>query len=212
MKEDSKMNTVFQLEEVCINGNRYPIRKTTRWTLGYHSTLEKTKQNMASSVEIEEESKPICDTLCYIITEWEIDSDCGLDIISIQTYLKDGSFYERNFVDRDKVYRGRPKDKIRFKHGDIVEVLENGYLRLAIVGGEPSSVERVNYLRERAIKNGHLKEGEDLFMDISDDQYMVYDLTGGGHSHIESQFVFPHFKHVSKHLRERLWTAMETEF
>ena len=206
------MNTVFQLEEVCINGKRYPIRKTTRWTLGYHSTLEKAKQDMASSVDIEEESKPICDTLCYIITEWEIDSDCGLDIISIQTYLKDGSFYERNFVDRDKVYRGRPKDKIRFKHGDIVEVLENGYLRLAIVGGEPSSVERVNYLRERAIKNGHLKEGEDLFMDISDDQYMVYDLTGGGHSHIESQFVFPHFKHVSKHLRERLWTAMETEF
>lgn len=206
------MNTVFQLEEVCINDKRYPIRKTTRWTLGYHSTLEKAKQDMASSVEIEEESKPICDTLCYIITEWEIDSDCGLDIISIQTYLKDGSFYERNFVDRDKVYRGRPKDKIRFKHGDIVEVLENGYLRLAIVGGEPSSVERVNYLRERAIKNGHLKEGEDLFMDISDDQYMVYDLTGGGHSHIESQFVFPHFKHVSKHLRERLWTAMETEF
>lgn len=206
------MNTVFQLEEVCINGKRYPIRKTTRWTLGYHSTLEKAKQDMASSVDIEEESKPVCDTLCYIITEWEIDSDCGLDIISIQTYLKDGSFYERNFVDRDKVYRGRPKDKIRFKHGDIVEVLENGYLRLAIVGGEPSSVERVNYLRERAIKNGHLKEGEDLFMDISDDQYMVYDLTGGGHSHIESQFVFPHFKHVSKHLRERLWTAMETEF
>ncbi|GJG65585.1 hypothetical protein PRLR6014_20610 [Prevotella lacticifex] len=174
--------------------------------------MEKAKQDMASSVDIEEESKPVCDTLCYIITEWEIDSDCGLDIISIQTYLKDGSFYERNFVDRDKVYRGRPKDKIRFKHGDIVEVLENGYLRLAIVGGEPSSVERVNYLRERAIKNGHLKEGEDLFMDISDDQYMVYDLTGGGHSHIESQFVFPHFKHVSKHLRERLWTAMETEF
>ncbi|GJG69357.1 hypothetical protein [Prevotella lacticifex] len=206
------MNTVFQLEEFCINGKRYPIRKTTRWTLGYHSTLEKAKQDMASSVDIEEESKPVCDTLCYIITEWEIDSDCGLDIISIQTYLKDGSFYERNFVDRDKVYRGRPKDKIRFKHGDIVEVLENGYLRLAIVGGEPSSVERVNYLRERAIKNGHLKEGEDLFMDISDDQYMVYDLTGGGHSHIESQFVFPHFKHVSKHLRERLWTAMETEF
>lgn len=206
------MNTVFQLEEVCINDKRYPIRKTTRWTLGYHSTLEKAKQDMASSVDIEEESKPVCDTLCYIITEWEIDSDCGLDIISIQTYLKDGSFYERNFVDRDKVYRGRPKDKIRFKHGDIVEVLENGYLRLAIVGGEPSSVERVNYLRERAIKNGHLKEGEDLFMDISDDQYMVYDLTGGGHSHIESQFVFPHFKHVSKHLRERLWTAMETEF
>lgn len=206
------MNTVFQLEEVCINDKRYPIRKTTRWTLGYHSTLEKAKQDMASSVDIEEESKPICDTLCYIITEWEIDSDCGLDIISIQTYLKDSSFYERNYVDRDKVFRGRPKDKIRFKHGDIVEVLENGYLRLAIVGGEPSSVERVNYLRERAIKNGHLKEGEDLFMDISDDQYMVYDLTGGGHSHIESQFVFPHFKHVSKHLRERLWTAMETEF
>ena len=206
------MNTVFQLEEVCINGKRYPIRKTTRWTLGYHSTLEKAKQDMASSVDIEEESKPICDTLCYIITEWEIDSDCGLDIISIQTYLKDSSFYERNYVDRDKVFFFFSKDKIRFKHGDIVEVLDNGYLRLAIVGGEPSSVERVNYLRERAIKNGHLKEGEDLFMDISDDQYMVYDLTGGGHSHIESQFVFPHFKHVSKHLRERLWTAMETEF
>ena len=81
------MNTVFQLEEVCINDKRYPIRKTTRWTLGYHSTLEKAKQDMASSVDIEEESKPICDTLCYIITEWEIDSDCGLDIISIQTYL-----------------------------------------------------------------------------------------------------------------------------
>lgn len=206
------MNTIFQLEEVCINGKRYPIRKTTRWTLGYHSTLEKAKQNMASSVEIEKESKPVCDTLCYIITEWEIDCDCGLDIISIQTYLKDGSFYERNYVDRDKVYRGRPKDKIRFKHGDIVEVLDNGYLRLAIVDGEPSSVERMNYLRERAIKNGHFKKGDDLFMDISDDQYMVYDLTGGGHSHIESQFVFPHFKHVSKHLRERLWTAMKTEF
>ena len=209
---NSKMNTVFQLEEVCINTNRYPVRKTTRWTLGYHSTSDKAKEHIASSVDIEKESEPICETLCYIITEWEIDSDNGLDVISRQTYLKDGSFYERNYVDRDKIFRVRPKDKKRFKHGDIVEVYDHDQLLLSIVDGEPPSVERVNYLRERAVKNGHLKKGEDLWMDYSDGTYMVYDLTGGGHSHVESEFVFPHFKHVSKHLDERLRTAMETEF
>lgn len=208
------METVFHLQGVSVWGKRFPVKKTSRWSLGYFSTLAKAEKEIRDYVVNSQHDGDgyTSSDYCFIITEWEIDNDDGQNIISRQTYLKDGSFYDRNYVDRDKVFRGRPKDKIRFKHGDIVEVMDNGYLRLAIVDSEPTSVERVNYLHERAIKKGHLKEGEDLFMDISDDQYMVYDLTGGGHSHIESQFVFPHFKHVSKHLRERLWTAMETEF
>lgn len=207
------LRTVYQLEGVSVWGTRFPVKKTSRWSMGFYSTLAKAEKHKDEYVKYDmADEDSVSDVYCYIITEWEIDCDNGLDKISIRTYLKDGKLYERNYVDRDKVFRGRPKDKIRFKHGDIVEVYDHDELLLAIVDGEPDSIERVDYLRKRAVENGHLKDGEDLWMDYSDDQYMVYDLTGNGHSHIESQFVFPHNKPVSKKTRERLETAMATEF
>lgn len=207
------METVFHLQGVSVWGKRFTVKKTNRWSLGYFSTLAKAEKKIRDYVGNSQHDGDdyTSSDYCFIITEWEIDNDDGQNIISRQTYLKDGSFYDRNYVDRDKVFRGRPEDKIRFKHGDIVDVYDNEQLLLSIVDAVPPSVKRVNFLRERAVKKGRLKEGEDLWMDYSDDTFMVYDLTGGGHSHVESVFVFPHKKPVSKYMRRQLETAMATE-
>lgn len=207
------METVFHLQGVSVWGKRFPVKKTNLWSLGYFSTLAKAEKEIRDYVGNSQHDGDdyTSSDYCFIITEWEIDNDDGQNIISRQTYLKDGSFYDRNYVDRDKVFRGRPEDKIRFKHGDIVDVYDNEQLLLSIVDAVPPSVKRVNFLRERAVKKGRLKEGEDLWMDYSDDTFMVYDLTGGGHSHVESVFVFPHKKPISKYMRRQLETAMATE-
>ena len=200
------MKTIFELELISTRGARYPIRKThNNLMLGTYTSLERAEKAMMSVVK---SWVMDCDTFCYIITERKLNPKLGdEDEVAVRTYLPDGSWYEENLVGRDGVFRGRPADRIHFEIGDIVEIYCGDMVALAIIGNVPPSTEFAEKMRQRHLKAG-MKAYEGYFMDKSDDQYMVYDTCSGGHRHIESQFVFPPRKSVSKALIERLKEQM----
>ena len=50
---------------------------------------------------------------------------------------------------------------------------------------------------------------DEFFMDKFDDSYTIYDTHPGGHTHVESQFVFPTRKPVSEKLVQKLKEQLE---
>ena len=173
-------------------------------SLGAYTTLEKAEKAMQKVVKSWGMES---DTFCYIIIERKLNpKPQEEDMVGVRTYLPDGSWYEENMVGRDGVFRGRPKERIRFKIGDVVEVLYGGAVELAIIGNTPPSLEFAEQMRKRRLGNGVTDE---FFMDKFDDSYTIYDTHPGGHTHVESQFVFPTRKPVSEKLVQKLKEQME---
>jgi hypothetical protein len=172
--------------------------------LGAYTTLEKAEKAMQRVVKSWDMES---DTFCYIITERKLNPKPNEeDVVGVRTYLPDGSWYEENMADRDGVFRGRPDERIRFKIGDIAEVLYGDVVELAIIGNTPPSLEFAEQMRKRRLGNGVTDE---FFMDKFDDSYTIYDTHPGGHTHVESQFVFPTRKPVSEKLVQKLKEQME---
>ena len=199
------MKTIFELELISTHGTRYPVRKRLYdLSLGAYTTLEKAEKAMQKVVKSWGMES---DTFCYIITERKLNPKPNEeDVVGVRTYLPDGSWYEENMADRDGVFRGRPKERIRFKIGDVVEVLYGGAVELAIIGNTPPSLEFAEQMRKRRLGNGVTDE---FFMDKFEDSYTIYDTHPGGHTHVESQFVFPTRKPVSEKLVQKLKEQME---
>ena len=199
------MKTIFEIELISTHGTRYPVRKRLYdLSLGAYTTLEKAEKAMQKVVKSWGMES---DTFCYIITERKLNPKPNEeDVVGVRTYLPDGSWYEENMADRDGVFRGRPKERIRFKIGDVVEVLYGGAVELAIIGNTPPSLEFAEQMRKRRLGNGVTDE---FFMDKFDDSYTIYDTHPGGHTHVESQFVFPTRKPVSEKLVQKLKEQME---
>lgn len=199
------MKTIFELELISTHGTRYPVRKRLyNLSLGAYTTLEKAEKAMQRVVKSWDMES---DTFCYIITERKLNPKPNEeDVVGVRTYLPDGSWYEENMADRDGVFRGRPDERIRFKIGDIAEVLYGDVVELAIIGNTPPSLEFAEQMRKRRLGNGVTDE---FFMDKFDDSYTIYDTHPGGHTHVESQFVFPTRKPVSEKLVQKLKEQME---
>ena len=173
-------------------------------SLGAYTTLEKAEKAMMRVVKNWDTDE---DNYCFIITERKLNPKPDKeDVVGVRTYLPDGSWYEENMVGRDGVFRGRPNERIRFKIGDVVEVLYGKTVELAIVGNTPPSLEFAEQMRKRRLGNGVTDE---FFMDKFDDSYTIYDTHPGGHTHVESLFVFPTRKPVSEKLVQKLKEQME---
>ena len=84
--------------------------------------------------------------------------------------------------------------------------LYGGAVELAIIGNTPPSLEFAEQMRKRRLGNGVTDE---FFMDKFDDSYTIYDTHPGGHTHVESQFVFPTRKPVSEKLVQKLKEQLE---
>ena len=205
MPYSQTMKTIFELELISTHGTRYPVRKRLyNLSLGAYTTLEKAEKAMQRVVKSWDMES---DTFCYIITERKLNPKPNEeDVVGVRTYLPDGSWYEENMADRDGVFRGRPDERIRFKIGDIAEVLYGDVVELAIIGNTPPSLEFAEQMRKRRLGNGVTDE---FFMDKFDDSYTIYDTHPGGHTHVESQFVFPTRKPVSEKLVQKLKEQME---
>ena len=199
------MKTIFEIELISTHGTRYPVRKRLyNLSLGAYTTLEKAEKAMMRVVKNWDTDE---DNYCFIITERKLNPKPDKeDVVGVRTYLPDGSWYEENMVGRDGVFRGRPKERIRFKIGDVVEVLYGKTVELAIVGNTPPSLELAEQMRKRRLGNGVTDE---FFMDKFDDSYTIYDTCPGGHTHVESQFVFPTRKRVSEKLVQKLKEQLE---
>ena len=199
------MKTIFEIELISTHGTRYPVRKRLyNLSLGAYTTLEKAEKAMMRVVKNWDTDE---DNYCFIITERKLNPKPDKeDVVGVRTYLPDGSWYEENMVGQDGVFRGRPNERIRFKIGDVVEVLYGKTVELAIIGNTPPSLEFTEQMRKRRLGNGVTDE---FFMDKFDDSYTIYDTHPGGHTHVESQFVFPTRKPVSEKLVQKLKEQLE---
>ena len=199
------MKTIFEIELISTHGTRYPVRKRLyNLSLGAYTTLEKAEKAMMRVVKNWDTDE---DNYCFIITERKLNPKPDKeDVVGVRTYLPDGSWYEENMVGQDGVFRGRPNERIRFKIGDVVEVLYGKTVELAIVGNTPPSLEFAEQMRQRRLEKG-MTDG--FFMDKFDDSYTIYDTRPGGHTHVESQFVFPTRKPVSEKLVQKLKEQLE---
>ena len=199
------MKTIFEIELISTHGTRYPVRKRLyNLSLGAYTTLEKAEKAMMRVVKNWDTDE---DNYCFIITERKLNPKPDKeDVVGVRTYLPDGSWYEENMVGQDGVFRGRPNVRIRFKIGDVVEVLYGKTVELAIIGNTPPSLEFTEQMRKRRLGNGVTDE---FFMDKFDDSYTIYDTHPGGHTHVESQFVFPTRKPVSEKLVQKLKEQLE---
>ena len=161
------MKTIFEIELISTHGTRYPVRKRLyNLSLGAYTTLEKAEKAMMRVVKNWDTDE---DNYRFIITERKLNPKPDKeDVVGVRTYLPDGSWYEENMVGQDGVFRGRPNERIRFKIGDVVEVLYGKTAELAIVGNTPPSLEFAEQMRQRRLEKG-MTDG--FFMDKFDDSY-----------------------------------------
>ena len=113
-----------------------------------------------------------------------------------------------DFVALDEMgwYRGRKIEDIRFKVGDIVEVVDGNYANLGIVGALPLTTDRYSRLEDDAEECEHPSH----FLDENDDCYLVYTLgETGSHIHPVCYTVFPPTHPVPKKIAAQLKAHLE---
>lgn len=212
-----KPKSIFAIEAITTESNRYPVREVRRDTVGYFSTLAKAEKGLQAFIygeKIYEKDLPRHEWdlqhIGYIIYERPLDLHAGSDMtfLSARNYSADGELICESLTPDDAAeyeFFGRKAEDARFHHGDIVESTQFGYAELCIVDLIPTTPERIAERRERA-KRMHPDYWETLSrLDYTDDCYLVYSLgEGDTHSHPRSYNVFPPSKPVSKEMAQQL--------
>ena len=176
--------TIFQLLQVTYrHPRRYP-RFGVWWTqLFIASSLEAAEDYMRRYVSLE-------DVYVFYIRELPVDVPSpGHECISERVYGPTGEPIDcRRFstVQSSGMFEGRSPEEIRFKPGDIVEILDLDEVHLAFVAGVPSSLEEAKRINNDGV----------IQLDEFDDTYMVFEGPGYCyHRHIDALRVFaPRFK------------------
>ncbi|MBR4647461.1 MAG: hypothetical protein IKO75_10150, partial [Bacteroidales bacterium] len=153
------MKTVFELTRISTNSKtRYPLRKSQINSMGLFSTLVKAEAQMIHDSKGYQESecerlKDIAEkeeyhndekrfghdvVLAYRITEYELDTEvwkCS-STQSVRTYTADGQPNDECLLDAacKRQFKGRTPEQIRFRPGDIVEVIDEWQAELCVVG------------------------------------------------------------------------------
>ena len=122
------------------------------------------------------EQVPIGEVESLIGTVWLYDKNGNL--VETSPTLSKGGFAYSSFF-------GRSKERIRFKEGDIVEVVDRDTVHLAIVGAEGPTVEWFWGLYQRSMLERN-KFGKGYYgADMSDDCYYLIDAPGcHAHQHV----------------------------
>lgn len=190
---------VYELLQIRIDGHRYPRRRISQQRLGFFDTKEHAEEAMHSTIEFQ---KRVCKQ-----REQNYYDDCfGFFLLEQFVHNKESSFYRderpqkcfsfnadgelNDFVALDEFgwYRGRKKEDIHFKVGDIVEVVERSYADLVIVGALPLTTGKYHQMEEGPEECEHPSH----FLDACDDCYLVYTLGKvGSHTHPVCYKVFP---------------------
>ena len=171
---------IYELLQIRIEGHRYPRRRICQQRLGFFDTKEHAEEAMLSTIEFQ---KKVCKK-----RDKNYYDDCfGFFLLEQFVHNRDSSFYwnERpqkcfsfnangelnDFVALDEMgwYRGRKKEDIRFKVGDIVEIVEGDYSNLGIVGALPLTTDTYHQMEENSEECEHPSH----FLDESDDCYLV---------------------------------------
>lgn len=207
-------NSIFELNSIRIDGGRYPIRRVYHQQIGVYSSQENAEVAIRTFVE-RWQGQDIDfrdDYLGFIMYERIVDSRPDEDnYVSIHTFNADGDLNDRSMMDAYRKFHGRPQELIRFKRGEIVEVVDYYRVELCIVAAQPPSIDDFERIKVRAEADMSKRGVADYIyeMDDGDDQYMVYPVNGDYHLHVRSEMVFPPTKKVSNRLRQKLLAQLE---
>ena len=199
MKTWNSFFSVFELRQIRIESHGYPRRRISLRRVGFYATKEFGEEAMLVYISLEKRN----------YSKWEdrdYHDECFgyfLDEVFVHSrfasfyyderpnkcysFTADGALNDCVALDEFGWYRGRKTEDIRFKVGDIVEVVDGGVVELARVGGLPMTQECYRRLEDEEC------EHPSHFLDESDDCYLVYPLDGeeGAHYHPLCYKVFP---------------------
>ena len=188
------MSSIFRLEEIrSYDSEEHWYRDASIGIVGHYSSLEKV---MEAIRENNQETWDADEIMAYLVKEIAVDGEPrNVDWLSVRTYDPQGNLMDACLQDYNlcNQFEGRKSESIRFKIGDIVEVLEGRRLYTAIVAALPPTP-------------------EDHFpvLDALDDCYLVLPLDSGpiDHLHIAPTHTFtlqhPIEKEGLDYLRNRL--------
>jgi len=226
--DTQKDSTIFELTEIEYQDSydaendeliapQYPTFEVRQSRMGIFSTLTKAEQAMKEYIEKqkrygEEQGKDYLKKLFgFLIDEHKLDKCSWWWRESARNYLHDGSLLDECLTsdtptedDDFEDFFGRPADKIRFRNGDLVEVLHGDSVTLEIVGNPPWSPERFDANKIRVKE----KFGREFRLDSSDDRYYTLGVSDEdddvSHDHPLPVRMFPLRFPVSEELRSNL--------
>lgn len=216
---------VFELNRICLETLRYPSRKVRVTELGLYSTFENAYEKLQELVVESKKEKEECEkegdkdyayafTFGYSIHEKQLDVLYG-DTISVRTYTRDGTLNDECIWKDEKgtdllPFYGRPKEKIRFKAGDIVEVYMYGNVELSIISSLPWTPQEIEK-RNKKLEEKHGK-GYTLTLDSTDDCYLAHSLgLGNTHFHPSCTDIFAPLKKIPATIRRKLQAKLLEE-
>ena len=208
---------IYELLQIRIEGHRYPRRRIRQQRLGFFDTKEHAEEAMLSTIEFQKR-------VCKERGNNYYDDCFGFFLLEQFVHNRESSFYwnERpqkcfsfnadgelnDFVALDEMgwYRGRKKEDIRFKVGDIVEAIDGNYSDLGIVGALPLTTDTYHQMEEDPEECEHPSQ----FLDESNDCYLVYTLGQvGSHFHPVCYSVFPPTHPVPEKIAAQLKAHLE---
>ena len=214
---------IYEVQQICFESRRYPRKRVRLQRVGLFQTKESAEEAMHAYIKHE---KKCCETwggnyyadcLGYFIDVvlvynrfYEIIDDKRPN--KCYSYTADGELNDCAALDEFGWYRGRKVKDVRFKEGDIVEIMGFDYSVLAIVSAPPPSEEVYQRLKKRAQE---LYPNIPFSMDESDDCYFVYTLgEGDTHEHVLCFNVFcptrPVPAKIATQLKEKLEEMKKT--
>ena len=210
MSEDScKWGFVYELQQIRIMGHRYPRRKIRINKIGIYDTRKHAEQALQDYVQQAKRNYSCwdkaqtyyADCLGYYIVEYRVCASLeqySKDVPVWRSYTADGELNDCSKTNHSGVFCGRRQEDIRFQVGDMVEIVSNDYVELAIVGALPPTNE---WYQERVADCRETYTGRRFRLDFSDDCYLVYPFQAerGYHEHVVCYNVFRPTKPVPKH-------------
>ena len=195
MSEDScKWGFVYELQQIRIMGHRYPRRKIRINKIGIYDTRKHAEQALQDYVQQEKRNYSCwdkaqtyyADCLGYYIVEYRVCASLeqySKDVPVWRSYTADGELNDCSKTNHSGVFCGRRQEDIRFQVGDMVEIVSNDYVELAIVGALPPTNE---WYQERVADCRETYTGRRFRLDFSDDCYLVYPFQAerGYHEHV----------------------------
>ena len=205
--------------------NYYPKFDIWKSQIGFAKTI--TDSETLIHLAITDAKKNNIYTYCFHIIEFPINriASGGLGV-SYRLYDHKGNYLDHTFCSELRSdhgteygrFRGRPVDTQRFKAGDIVKVLDNKQVCLAIVADSVVTPDwlwgRIEKMKSRYKFNSQEFTDVDLYSnyicDSTDDQLVV--IAGPGkysHKHMSPMFVMPLRFTLSNKLRMRYEKYLE---
>ncbi len=223
--------TIFEVVEYDVSPlperkrSHYPGFDVTNSRVGFARSLQEAEVLIGDALAKAEAKQT--EVYCFYIKEYPMGENLsliGADFgVSCHLYDSNGqpldktycSYLNRDYHTKYGHFRGRPQESIRFKSGDIVEVLCGDEVILAVTGGSSPTIEWCWDLRER-ISQGRpwqRKDGKPLtdeeidaiyYFDCSDDQITVLYGPEGSHEHVSPLFLMHPRYSISKRLAAKL--------